>query len=341
SRPAAYAAGTAASGFVAYQMTTYQIMQEFLEFKDAEKKTEFGIGLTQFEEDELKEKFHAQAVKFGLWEAVPEALSNLAFFSILTAPLTSMIGSNAATQILSKIAGIYGQELLTETITQKGQARIEFEAGLRSEDIGWVDAFQEIAPQTFLLTTVMAGAGQAIISSKKAVDKAKKSLTEELGTTHPQFESLTENIENNLDEATRSEPVGGVPDVAPEVTPTVPAVPEAPLTEALIREGGEIVTRAEAIAPTNASVIEFRGLVEQAKVATTPEAQRQALVQMEALEDEVRAIAKVPKPPAVEVAKPPVEHRGTEPEGIAIANELGVAFDGIQEGLGMQFTDPQ
>ncbi len=42
-----------------------------------------------------------------------------------------------------------------------------------------------------------------------------------------------------------------------------------------------------------------------------------------------------------EVTKPPVEivHRGTEPEGIAIADELGLQYDGIQEGLGMQFTD--
>ncbi|GAI95971.1 unnamed protein product [marine sediment metagenome] len=78
----------------------------------------------------------------------------------------------------------------------------------------------------------------------------------------------------------------------------VPAVPESPLTEALIKEGDEIVTRAEAIDPNNASVIEFRRLLNQAKEATTTEAQRQALTRMEALEDEVRAIAEVPKPPA-------------------------------------------
>ncbi|KKN75011.1 hypothetical protein LCGC14_0385130 [marine sediment metagenome] len=254
-RPAAYAAGTTASGFVAYQMSTYQIMQEYLEFKDAEKRTQFDVGLTQFEEDALKEDFHRLAVKFGLWEAIPEALSNLAFFSILTAPLTSMVGSNAATQIISKIAGIYGQELLTETITQKGQARIEFEAGLREEDIGWVDSFKEIAPQTFLLTTVMAGAGQVIISSKSAIDKAKKSLTEEIGMTHPQFESLTENIENNLDDAVRSEPVEGVPDVTLEVPTEVEPVAEVPVVgEVTIPEvttpESEIATQATNIQET-------------------------------------------------------------------------------------------
>jgi len=76
--------------------------------------------------------------------------------------------------------------------------------------------------------------------------------------------------------------------------------PERPLIEALIKEGDEIVTKAEAIEPTNASVIEFRRLVEQAKAATTPEARRQALIKMEALEDEVKSIAKAIPPPAVE-----------------------------------------
>ena len=246
-RQAAYIAGTAASGYVAYQMASYQIMQEFLEFSNDDKFAQFGVGLTQFEEDKLKKEFHNAALRFGLWEAIPEALSNLAFFSILTGGLTNVITqvltragistaaiktltNTAVTRILGKMALLYGEELLTETITQKGQARIEFEAGLREEDIGWVDSFKEIAPQTFLLTTVMAGAGQVIISSKSAIDKAKKSLTEEIGTTHPQFESLTENIENNLDDAVRSEPVEGVPDVTPEA----PAVPEVRVENAQI-----------------------------------------------------------------------------------------------------------
>ena len=64
------------------------------------------------------------------------------------------------------------------------------------------------------------------------------------------------------------------------------------LIQALIKEGDEIVSKAEAIAPTNASVIEFRRLVNQAKAATTPKARRQALIQMEALEDEVKSIVK-------------------------------------------------
>lgn len=77
------------------------------------------------------------------------------------------------------------------------------------------------------------------------------------------------------------------------ITPFPKEVPA--LTDALINEGADIVTKAEAIAPTNASVIEFRKLVNQAKEATIPEARLEALRGMEALENEVRTIAKVPK----------------------------------------------
>ena len=76
--------------------------------------------------------------------------------------------------------------------------------------------------------------------------------------------------------------------------------PERPLIEALIKEGDEIVSKAESIEPNNASVIEFRRLVNQAKAATTTEARRQALIKMEALEDEVKSIAKAIPPPAGE-----------------------------------------
>lgn len=85
----------------------------------------------------------------------------------------------------------------------------------------------------------------------------------------------------------------------------LPGKPErvAPLTEALISEGEEIVTRAEALAPENPSVKGFRDALNEARVAKTGKAMRDALVKMEALEDEVRAIAKVPRP---EVGMPEV-----------------------------------
>jgi len=200
-RAAAWAAGTAASGAVAYQMTTYQIMQTYLELKDAEKIEQTGKGLTQEEENKLKQDFHNDAVKYGLWEAVPEAISNLLFGQLLLGPLGKMVGGPIATQIITKLAGMYGEELLTETITQKGQSAIEVEAGLREGRINWVEAFKEIAPQTFLLTTIMAGAGQVAVSSAQGIQKVRNSLKNEIGEAHPLYDVIEQGIETELETA--------------------------------------------------------------------------------------------------------------------------------------------
>jgi len=183
SRVAAYLAGTTASGVAAYKISTYQIMQSYLDVKNGEKLTTTGQGLTQEEEDSLKKGFNNLATQYGLWEAVPEALSNLAFVSILTAPLTKMIGKNIAGKVLNKVAGIYGEELLTETITQMGQANIEVKGGISEQPLrewtspeDWVQSFKEVAPQTFLLTTVMGGAGTLVINTSKVVKSLKNEV---------------------------------------------------------------------------------------------------------------------------------------------------------------------
>lgn len=193
-RVGAWVAGTAASGAAAFNMASYQIMQLYLETKDDEMKVSQGRGLTLSEEDSLKKDFSTQAIKYGLWEAVPEALSNLAFARLLTLPLGKMVGRNIATKLITKVAGIYGEEFLTETITQKGQSGIEVEAGLREERITWVEAFKEIAPQTFLLTTILGGLGSVSVAS---VNRIKKSLKKEAGDS-PTFDAIVENIDENL-----------------------------------------------------------------------------------------------------------------------------------------------
>ena len=219
SRVAAWVAGTAASGAVAYNITVYQITQQYLEIKNEEMLAERGRGLTQAEETKLKDDFASLARRYGLWEAIPEAVSNLAFVGILTAPLSSMFGRSIATQIVSKIAGLYGQELLTETITQKGQSQVEIEAGFREGSITWVEAFKEIAPQTFLLTTILAGAGQVIISSRNALTKTEESLKEEIGEDHSLYKEFIEKIRTQFAEAIRDERGGiGLPQQPGELT---------------------------------------------------------------------------------------------------------------------------
>jgi len=211
-RVAAWVAGSAASGAVAYQMTTYQIMQQYLEIKDAQMRASTGRGITPAEEKKLKADFDKLAHQYGLWEAVPEAVSNLLFAKLLTTPLTKMAGKNIASQILQKVVGMYGQEFITETITQKMQAGIEAKVGMREEGVTWGEAFREIAPQTFLLTTVLAGAGQTGVS---AYNKIKKSLDKEIPKNHPRYDEI-------LEQATKW--VDGTSEQASMIPPSVQAV---------------------------------------------------------------------------------------------------------------------
>ena len=78
--------------------------------------------------------------------------------------------------------------------------------------------------------------------------------------------------------------------VAPEVAPTFD------LTEALIGDAESIVSQAEAVQPDNPQVQEMRRLVDEAKTATG-EARREALINIEAIEEEVKGIAGITEAP--------------------------------------------
>jgi len=196
----AWSVGTATSGVIAFRITSYQIMQQYLELMNDKQIKETGRGLTLEEENKLKQDFSAKATQYGLWEAIPEAAGNLLFAQVLVGPLGKMIGGTMATQIVNKLAMMYGEEVLTETITQKGQVAIEAEVGLREGKIGWWQAFKEVAPQTFILTTIMGSSGQVIGSSSHAIDKIKASLSKEIGENHPLYKTIVQKIDTEVRE---------------------------------------------------------------------------------------------------------------------------------------------
>lgn len=314
-RVAAYITGSAASGAAAYNMASYQIMQQYLEFKNEEQTAEIGRGLSAQEEQQLKEDFESKARAYGLWEAVPEAISNLAFFRILTAPLGRVAGQEIALKILTRLTALYGEEFITETITQKGQAGIEVKAGLRAEDIGWLQAFKEIAPQTFLLTTILGGTGAVTVAT---VNRIKKSLKAEIGPEHPSFQTIDEGITE--ESITRA--------ITPEVVKPVEPKPEVGVG----RKGKTFGEGLDAIAVRE---------LESGKFQVTPSYNQQVKgAKRQTFDTEAEALASIGvAPPVAEVKPAEVTHRGAEPEGIAIGDELGIAYEGIQEELGMQFTD--
>ena len=280
SRVGAYAAGTAASGYVAYQMTTYQIMQQYLELENEKSIAEKGRGITAEEEEQLKADFESKAHRYGLWEAIPEAISNLSFALLLTKPLTLMgLDKHFVTQIMARITGMYGQELLTETITQKGQSAIEIEAGLREGSISWLEAFKEIAPQTFLLTTVMAGAGQTIISSTNAIKKIRASLSTEIGETHPLYDGFLDEALKHYEETTI--PFVKPPTITPTeavVTPIPTEVPVTPAIEAflatpdeqIIRPSSEVIDALEARGFSRDYITTKMSIAEMKQALATP-----------------------------------------------------------------------
>lgn len=146
------ATGMAASGAVAYRASKQNFMENML----AETTKVLGRTPTQDEWDRVAQEFDSEATQYGLWEAGPEALSNL-FMAKLLGPLGKRVFSGGIGNAAKRVAGLYGEEMATETITQMGQGSIEADLGLRDEAPGVLQALGEVAPATFWQTTLMAG----------------------------------------------------------------------------------------------------------------------------------------------------------------------------------------
>jgi hypothetical protein len=164
---AGWAAGMAAGGTYAYRAASGQIMRAFLESQNDEKIRTTGQPLTAQEQDALKADFDSKATQYGLWEAVPEAIGSAGGLKILTAPLMKIGGKSLVKSVLERVAGLYGEELATETITQQGQHNLLADTPLsEGEKRSWgpsgiAQSFKEVAPQTIMLSSIMAPLGIA------------------------------------------------------------------------------------------------------------------------------------------------------------------------------------
>ena len=210
------AAGMAATGTAAFQMASYEIMQSYLEMKDADKQAATGRGLTKAEENRLKKDFEAKAVKYGLWEAIPEAIAAGAWAAHLLKPLTLATGSKTGAMRLIAGTGkglatggmMFAEEGFTEMLTQMGQQATLVGTGMpEAKDVDWtnpgdyIDAFKTIAPQTFLLTAFLGGlgGGARVVKGRLVARNQQQiinSLKEEVGEQDPFFEPLKQKIED-------------------------------------------------------------------------------------------------------------------------------------------------
>ena len=185
---AGWVAGGAASGVAAYRMDANQFIRQIR----SSMEEAAGRPVSEEEWKAVEPRVLDAAKRHGMYEAIPEAIGNVAGLKIITAPLRGILGKNVVSRVTGKLAGLYGSELVTETVTQMGQHNVEKDIGLtdqpeRSWTSGadWWESLKEVAPQTFLLTTVMGAAGmtghkayQAIKGTPQAAEVVKNAAEE-------------------------------------------------------------------------------------------------------------------------------------------------------------------
>lgn len=180
---AAGAAALGASGTLAYRATKDDFMHRLYD----ETENTLGREPTQEEWNRVANEFDSEATRYGLWEAGPEALSNL-FMGKLLGPLGKGLFKSGIGGFVKRTLGMAGEELGTETATQMGQGKVEAELGWRDEAPGVKEAFLEVAPATLWQMGLMAG-------GKKAADIAYNRLSKR-----------KEAVENNIDETQQKTP---------------------------------------------------------------------------------------------------------------------------------------
>lgn len=164
----AWAAGTAATGSVAYRMAKDQFVNDLFDMLNEQAIENKGRKLAESEWDEIKNKYESHSTKYGLWEAIPEALGQALSLGIIRLPVGKFLKVpgiknrflNTLTKGAGKFAAIQAEEHTTEGITGLKQSQIEAEAGLRDKPYGsFLEAVKEQAPDVALLTGIMAGGG--------------------------------------------------------------------------------------------------------------------------------------------------------------------------------------
>ncbi|OEU68519.1 MAG: hypothetical protein BBJ57_07515 [Desulfobacterales bacterium PC51MH44] len=186
---AGFAAGTAVS-----QGAT---KDQFIEMvKDEWELAHAGEQMTpelQAQWQDLYNEVENDADWYGFWEAAPETAGNLITLGIAKLPIGKLVGpalgkikGSIANGIGVKIAKTMGvpalklasmltEESVTEMVTAKKQADIEFERGFRDKPLSYSEALQEVLPMVITTTPFMGGGiGIATKLAEKMDQKGKE-----------------------------------------------------------------------------------------------------------------------------------------------------------------------
>ena len=198
---AGYAAAFAAAGTVAFRGQKDEFMDRILEVTQAGFEALHDRGMTKEEYKALYDEYNTLGNKYGAWEAIPEALSNLVIIRALSAPLKGLKGSKLqkfntrAADISKRYLAVQAGEQATETATAWGQNRVDLEAGLTNWEMSIGDAFRQQVLPTAIVTTAMAGGG-ALVQKMRGQPKI-----EDLGppvTDSLDIDFVAENIKQEV-----------------------------------------------------------------------------------------------------------------------------------------------
>ncbi len=235
---AGYAAGAAAAGMAAYRMDTNGFLRDIRQSLDQAAVQSRGKPLTDEEFVKVAEKYQGLVQKHGLYEALPEAASQVFGFALgKTIVKNAMQGGLGALARGVGAAGLeFGNELGTETITQLGQHNTEVEAGTAGPDAKTrsftslkdiKDSAAEVLPDVLMLTGVMAG-GAHVGGKAYAAAERKLAPGRVIGRELQSAVNGTEFTKEGIDQAARDALLpSGPEEVSPSQTSKASVAPAA------------------------------------------------------------------------------------------------------------------
>ena len=202
----------AGSGVAFYRLAKNQFLHEVLSLAKGKK-----IELTPEEWEGIKADVEDEAVKIGLWEAGPEALSQAFTVGLLKgvggrvfgsvpglSKITQAISKNALTRVGAKLAAEVGEEEVTEGMTYFGQEAIRKDVGLREDDPSLGEFVREQAGPVAVGSVLQIGGMGAVERAfgrgrKKGGDTGQEGQAAEHATPAP--EASAEAAQNAAQEA--------------------------------------------------------------------------------------------------------------------------------------------
>ena len=160
--PAAPYAAPTVGVAVPYRASKNEFLTRLRDNLDEQSEKLYGKPLSEKDWNKAREEFDGAASRYGAWEAVPEAVSNLIMLKAFTAPLKAVNSAEKLAEISRR--GLVSQvaEQGTETITALGQNREELRAGLTKEELTVADAFRQQFIQTLITTGVLGGGAKGV-----------------------------------------------------------------------------------------------------------------------------------------------------------------------------------